>query len=152
MHIHGRRLNGGGTSVAAVGAQRGFVALYNDSTIGHILRVVSIFGAAGGAGAVFGFFVQGTVGSLVGRGIPLNNIQQAMAGTIYSGTDATALPNGVLIANNGWNQQHILDGWRTYISPGFSFVLKDDTVNLVFGGGFVWEDLEMSQLEPHELD
>lgn len=151
MIWHGRRLRGGGTNVALLAANYGFAALYNDSNIGHILRVLYWLVGTGTAANAVAFFNQGTVGTLVGRGIALFSGEQDMAGQIYSGTNTTAPPFGLFVGAQGTVVSASTPTPWFYVRPGFSLVFKSDTVNLALNASFWWEDLEMSWLKPEEL-
>jgi hypothetical protein len=151
MHIYGRRLYGGGFSQAAVGAQYSFVALYNNSTIGRILRVVEYLTGSGGTSNVVAFFAQGTVGSSQGAGVALFSGEQSGAGAIYAGSNATAPGFGINMNAAGSVTIGSRDMPWFYIRPGFSVVFKGDTVNQMVNATFWWEDLEMSMLNPYEL-
>lgn len=152
MHIYGRRLRGGGTSVAALAANYGFVALYNDSTIGHILRVIEYIVATGPAATAIATLSPGAPGSLVGAGIALFAGEQQMAGSIYSGTTVVASPFGVLLNAAATTIMGSRDMPWFYIRPGFSLVIKSDTINTLLVASLWWEDLEMSMLNDCELE
>ena len=151
MHYYGRRLRGGGTFTAGAAASFSFVALYNDSTIGHILRVMNYIVVAGGEDAT-AFLATGTVGSLAGAGIALFAGEQQMAGAIYGGSDSNAPPFGltVYLTSGQVFGSPTFTPWF-YVRPGFSLVFKGTVANTTIRASFWWEDLEMSMLDPHEL-
>src|SRR5216684_3750740 len=71
IKLYGRRTVSQFTSGNPTAAQYSHISVYNDSTIGHILRVRS-YSVAPGAGAyVLGFLNQGSLGTLVAAGIPI---------------------------------------------------------------------------------
>jgi hypothetical protein len=149
--IHGRRLMGGSATVAALAANFNSVALFNDSTIGHILRVDNWLCNAGAANAI-AFFTSGPLSTLVARGLSLFSGEQAQAGSIYTAQDTNPPPFGVIVNSGGTaTQSPELTPWF-YLRPGFSLVIKGNTVNLALSVSLWWEDLTMDMLEDHELD
>jgi hypothetical protein len=152
MHFHSRRLRGGGALVAALAANYSFVALYNDSTIGHILRVVSWLTVPNPIGNVTAYFVQGTVGSLVSRGVALFSGEQDMAGQIWSGQNTVVPPFGIILnANVNPAFAPAYAPWW-HVRPGYSLVAGPPTVNIAVSVSFWWEDLEMSMIRPGEME
>jgi hypothetical protein len=142
---------GGSATVAALAANFGSIALFNDSTAGHILRVDNWLVNAGAATAT-GFFIQGSLSTLVARGLPLFTGEQAQAGSIYTQQDVNAPPFGVLITAGGTaTQSPELTPWF-YLRPGYSLVFKTSAVNLALSVSWWWEDLTMDMLEDQELE
>jgi hypothetical protein len=128
---------GGSATVAALAANFGSIALFNDSTIGHILRVDNWLVNAGAATAT-GFFIQGALSTLVARGLSLFSGEQAQAGSIYTQQDVNAPPFGVIVNSGGTaTQSPELTPWF-YLRPGFSLVFKMGTVNLALAVSFWW--------------
>lgn len=147
--IHGRRLMGGSAFLANLAANYNSVGLYNDSTIGHLLRVDNWLSNAVG-GTIVGFIQQGALTTLVGRGINLFSGEQALAGVIYTQQDTNAPPLGIFANAAATAQSPELTPWF-YLRPGYSLVFKTFSVNLNIIASFWWEDLEMSMLDPWEL-
>jgi hypothetical protein len=149
--IHGRRLAGGSATLAALAANYSAVALYNDSTIGHLLRVVNWQASVTG-GASVAFMTQGALSTLVGRGIPLFAGENAPAGLIYTQQDVNAPPMAVFTSAGGASTQSPeITPWF-YLRPGYSLVIKTQAVNLPLLVSFWWEDLTMDMLSDHELE
>lgn len=149
--IHGRRLMGGSASVAALAANYSAVGLYNDSTIGHILRVDNWL-VNSGAGTAVAFLQQGALNTLVGRGMSLFSGEQAQAGVIYSQQDVNAPPMGVFATGGGTTTQSPeLTPWF-YLRPGYSLVVKTGAVNLALLVSLWWEDLTMDMIDHHEME
>lgn len=137
--------------MAALAANFGFVSLFNDSTIGHILRVRHFLVYVGLAANAVAFFNRGAVGLQVSPGIPLFSGEQQPAGSIWSGTNVTAPPFGMILGSQNSNTVASLELPWFYIRPGFALVIKSDTVNLGIMASLAWEDLEMSMLDECEL-
>jgi hypothetical protein len=151
FHVYGRRLRSGGNAQISSGSTYAFVALYNDSSIGHILRVMYWLASTTGTGSVIGYLLQGTVGTLLMPGLANFTGEQAGAGSIYSGQDAVAPLNGAYVSgNNAFTTAGNYSPWW-YIRPGFSLVFKALVLNGPVWATFFWEDLEMSMLSEEEL-
>jgi hypothetical protein len=150
VHIYGRRLRGGGTNVAALAANYSFVSLYNDSTIGHILRVVEWMVDAGGTSDAVAFFIPLVTGTLVSSGIQLFSGEGLGAGSIYSGQTVVPPPFGVILSSQGVPTIGSRDMPWFYVRPGYSLVIKNDVVNTLLVASLWWEDLEPSMLDDCE--
>jgi len=142
---------GGSAALSALAANYSSIALYNDSTIGHILRVDNWIANAA-AGTAIGFFIQGALSTLVGRGLSLFAGEQAQAGSIYTQQDTNAPPFGVIVNSGGTaTQTPELTPWF-YLRPGYSLVFKTFVVNLALSASFWWEDLTIDMLDDHEIE
>jgi hypothetical protein len=151
MHFFGRSAQVQYASQAAVSAQYSFIALYNDSTIGQILRVRSYNVATATAHNVLGFLSNAKIGSLVLAGASIFAGEQQAAGTLYSGSNTTAPTSGQFLGFTTTGQPWPSKLPLAYVRPGWSWVMQCDTVNIALVGSITWENLDPEQLQHYEL-
>ncbi|SRR5216684_3749173 len=151
IKLYGRRTVSQFTSGNPTAAQYSHISVYNDSTIGHILRVRS-YSVAPGAGAyVLGFLNQGSLGTLVAAGIPIFAGEGTLAGSLYSGSNTTQPTTGQLLGQLSSSTIYPIDFPLAYLRPGWSWVMQCRTVNTAMNGSILWEDLTPEMLHADEL-
>ena len=151
MRRYGRRLNSESGLATTGGGVYNFVSLYNNSTIGHILRVLNVWGRVNSNTDICCFLVQGSNGSFQSNGLANFAGEQQMAGQIFLGFDANAPLNGLFVQSYGNAPPYGSLIPLFYVRPGFSLIAKADTTGNYIGVSFLWEDLDMDMLSPHEL-
>lgn len=151
LHFYARRALQQYANQGAVAAQYSFVALFNDSTSGDMLRIRS-YAVQPGAGAVcLAFLNQGSLGSLVLAGQSIFAGEPQFAGSLYSGSNATQPTTGSFIGQttNGNFYNNLLP--IAYLRPGWAYVIQCRVVNTSVGASLVWEDLAIDMLSAEEL-
>lgn len=144
-----RRMGQGYASQAAVAAQNGFVALYNNDRIGRMIAVLDFEGHPTTNNPLIVSVVRGTLGALASSGLSYIPGEYAPSGQIYSGT-AAALPaaNTVNIVSS-----QALDAWNhefpaSILPQGYSLAIYDKVVNEIIEVSFTWAILEAEDLTP----
>lgn len=148
---YARRANFVFAAIAATAAQFGQISLFNDSTIGHILRLRWWSVAFPTTNNVYATIVAGSVGTKLNSSARIYSGEPAGAGSSYATSTATTPTPGLLVAQEQWFAQAVSDLPLFYLTPGYSLVFTGNLVNTVLQGSWIYEDLEMSMLEECEL-
>lgn len=105
-----------------------------------------------GPAFVSAYFTSGIVGSLSGVGAALFQGEQQMAGSVYSGAIATTPTFGFVLA---FSATTVVSPEFTpwfYVRPNWSLVFSTNTTNQALSASLLWQDLDMSMLDQHELE
>ena len=137
----------GYASQAAVAAQNGFVALYNNDRIGRMLAVLDFEGHPTTNNPLLLTVVAGKLGALVSNGLPYIASDTLQSGQIFSGTSA-ALPAANTVNTlsaqplNAWNH----DFPAAVLPVGYTLAVYDKVVNEIIEVSFTWAVLEAEDL------
>jgi len=139
----------GGAAATGGMAQNAAVALYNDTTGAELLAVLLLMVASGIGEYQQVGSLQGTIGSLVGHGIPVVSGDTPRAGAIYSTTNATVPTTADFTVAS-------LDAAITLpphyplaiVQPGWSFVVYNQTAGDSTTVGFYWQIVHPEDIRP----
>lgn len=139
----------GYASQAAVAAQNGFVALFNNDRLGRMIAVLDFEGHPVTNNPLIVAVVKGTIGTLASAGLSYIAGEYAPSGQIFSGT-AAALPAAPTV--NILSAQP-LDAWNhdfpaSILPQGYTLAVYDKVVNEIIEVSFTWAVLEAEDLTP----
>ena len=140
----------GGTNLSGVAAKFTQISLYNNSVDGSWLAVRAMNGYAPG-GDVLGSYVQGTVGTLVGPGVPIMTGIGVLAGQIFSAATATTFGSYDYVLQGSNTAQATTEFPVTFvyglIGPGQSLVATADVAAIEMVWSFFWQVLRGYEID-----